>query len=522
MYKTFLILIVLVSGLLLISCSSDSSGINPTPRGRDSFEVNLSEKTITIMQGEEGQINATVNTSQNLAGVNFSLKGQGADVELSFAEGKVGYDLNFKVGEEAPLGTQVLQVVATLGRNSAQAELSLVVSNQFEAGAAVDFFSSRGNNVSKEVSGKFVARTIGRGILSKDGPEDEFDSFESDENDGVRVPKENENILPETVKLIAFEVGSQSEFEVELNASFMSEVHKFQVERGKTRSSLPIREIKEPLEIKDPTLPIRDPVQDVRDIKLQPQKILGVDTRKRLTSTTFYPWRTIAQFDYGDHNSNCSGTFIGRRLIITAAHCINARGTNTYYAPKITPGRNGINGLPYGSVQTGAGTLYYTPSQWRNSIECKSGLTSCRRWDWGVIILPANYNNKTGWMGYWYMNGSSLSQKSIYNRGYPACGNSHSPANCVIAGFYGDTKTCSILSYLHLGSDGWNDFILHNCDTSGGHSGSPLYMYVVVSPGNTDPVVTAVHGYGYTTSNGARRLGPSETNVISILRNWFP
>ena len=520
MYKTFLALTILVSSLLLASCSSNSGGINPTPRGRDSLELKLSEDTLHIMQGEEGQINAIVDTNQNLEEIGFSLKGQSTDVELNYEENQGEYALNFKVGKEAPLGTRVFQVVATLGKSSAQAKLNLVVSNQFEAGEVVDFFSNRRNNDSKEIPGKFIAKAVGRGVLSEGKPEDEFDSFESDENDGVKVPREDENAIPKKVKLIAFEVGSQDEFEVELDGSFMSEVHKFQVERGHTRSSLPVKEIKEPKpEIKGPRLPIRD----VKDIKLQPQKILGVDTRIRLTPTTVYPWRTIAQFDYGDHNSNCSGTFIGRRIIITAAHCINKRGTNIYYTPKITPGRNGINGTPYGSVQTNlANTLYYTPSQWRNSNECKNNQTSCRRWDWGVIILPANYNNQTGWMGYWYMSGGSLSQKSIFNRGYPACGNSHSPAGCVVAGFYGDTKTCSILSYLHQGSDGWSDFILHNCDTSGGHSGSPMYMYVEVSPGNIDPVVTAVHGYGYSTSNGARRLGPSETNIISILRNWFP
>ncbi len=521
MSKIILILTILIGGLLIASCSSSGGGITPTPepRGQDSFEIELSEDTLTVMQGKEGELNVAVSTNQDLTqGVNFSLKGQNNGVELNSEEnGKGSYTLNFKVSEEAAPGTHVLQILATLGKSSAKAKLNLVVSSEFKTEIFVDFFSDRRVEESKEVPGRFIARVIGKGVLSKDGPEDEFDAFKSDEDDGVKVPRESENVLPEKVKLVAFELGSRNEFEVELSTSFMREVHDFQVERGRTRSSLPIKEISEPtLPIKTP---IRTPIKIGEDLKLRPQKILGVDTRIRLTATTTHPWRTIAQFDYGDHNSNCSGTFIGRRIIITAAHCINKRGTEIYYTPKITPGRNDIDGTPYGSVQTNArDTIYYTPWHWRESDECTSNQTSCRRWDWGLIVLPANYNNQTGWMGYWYMSGGSLSQKSIYNRGYPACGNSHSPAGCVTAGFYGDTKTCSILSYLHQGNDGWSDFILHNCDTSGGHSGSPLYMYV----GNAGPVVTAVHGYGYSTSNGARRLGPNEASIISFFRNALP
>lgn len=505
MYKTFLVLVVFISSLLLVSCSSNNN--NNNTRGKDTFTLELSEETLKVFQGQEGQVTAKVESNLDLEGIDFSLRGNAANVEFSFEEGKGGYNLKFKVNEKAKFGTKALQVVATLAKNSDQAKLNLIVSNKFEAGEATDFFTNRGNSEKKEVPGKFVAKVRGKGKLTNNEPEDEFEAGKSDENDGVKTPREDDKALPKTASLIAFDVKSKDEFEIELNGSFIDEVHKFQVKNGHTKSSKP--------DEKEPQVP----TGRAKGTQLQPQKILGVDTRVRLTATTAWPWRTITQFTYNNsNNSGCSGTFIGRRIVITAAHCINRRGTSTYYNFRITPGRNGTGGTPYGSIQVStSNSIFYTPTEWRNSNECRNSQTSCRRWDWGLIVLPPTYNNQTGWMGYWYMNGGSLSQKSIYNRGYPECGNSHSPASCVLSGFYGDTKTCSILSYLHTGSDGWNDFILHNCDTSSGHSGSPMYMYV-----DAGAVVTAVHGYGYSTSNGARRLGPSETSIISLFRNWFP
>ena len=75
----------------------------------------------------------------------------------------------------------------------------------------------------------------------------------------------------------------------------------------------------------------------------------GNDSRIVRTPTTLWPWRAIAQFhSVGGDNSNCTGTLIGPRHLITAAHCINKMGTTTWYTFGVAPGRNGEDVFPYG------------------------------------------------------------------------------------------------------------------------------------------------------------------------------
>ena len=70
------------------------------------------------------------------------------------------------------------------------------------------------------------------------------------------------------------------------------------------------------------------------------------DDRQRRSSltaaTTSWPWRTISHF-----SNNCSGTLIGPRHVVTAAHCIYQRAANgnpaAWSSFTIRPGRAGGN-----------------------------------------------------------------------------------------------------------------------------------------------------------------------------------
>src|SRR4029434_6777037 len=69
----------------------------------------------------------------------------------------------------------------------------------------------------------------------------------------------------------------------------------------------------------------------------------GVDTRILRTPTSLWPWRAIAQFRYGNTDeSRCTGTLIGPRHLVTAAHCINEKGTNNWYTIRGAPDNNGL------------------------------------------------------------------------------------------------------------------------------------------------------------------------------------
>lgn len=229
-----------------------------------------------------------------------------------------------------------------------------------------------------------------------------------------------------------------------------------------------------------------------------PQVVIGEDTRSEITDTSVTPYRAVARLIIKRGNSEylCTGAFVDRGTILTAAHCLFDNKSNVgAQSIQVRAGytKHGGSEFQIGGIMWAYG--YYVPNTW---VDLPGYSIDAVPHDWAIIKVDPNDGNAVG--SYFSISSSAGAGSIIGVPGYPSVEGSQK--------YNGNRMWLGVGTIEHATPP---NMFLHNADTSGGQSGAPTFTGIRTLQG--------VHSGGSELAqiNFAKKLDADTIGVISSL-----
>lgn len=222
--------------------------------------------------------------------------------------------------------------------------------------------------------------------------------------------------------------------------------------------------------------------QALAHIEVVDKQLFGNYLRQQITDASKAPYSFI-----GNLNTDCTGTLIGPKHIITAGHCVydvSYRQLTSYLI--FTPRQIENGTYPFGEIKA---KKIFIQKEFIDSLDVA--------YDFAVVELAGPVGNKTGWAEIQVVT-NETSLKKIRITGYPQ--------DQILDTMW--TVTCPATI---KGTQ-----ILYKCDTTNGMSGSSLFSSK--APGAPETIY-GIHSWGTSETNGGVVINQKNFDTITAWKN---
>jgi V8-like Glu-specific endopeptidase len=234
------------------------------------------------------------------------------------------------------------------------------------------------------------------------------------------------------------------------------------------------------------------------------ESVHGADDRVEVDNTQIFPWNTISYLSYKKSDGSswrCTGFLISPHAVLTNGHCVFSQDLDTWHENMVVyPGQyEGSSD----NVQRPYGSRTYLSLASNDTYTQQNGDSG---YDYGAVKFTTPF--------------SGISTFIPLRFGYDLDNDS---TTLNISGYPGTAQGISTYAQWHdsgtTSSTSDNRVVKYDMDSSGGQSGSPVWIYF---SSTGERYVVAVHNHGGSTYNGGPRLTSNNQSIIEGWASWVP